>query len=504
MYQHHRFWVGLAATALTVSFAWGLPAPAALASPSTGYLRVGHFVPGAAAAGVSLDGQTLVPALTFQQVTPYVSVPAGQHILAVTVPGADGGPAQKVSATETVEPGQHLTVLVTASATASGSLSISSFTDDLSPPPAGDAKVRFIDALASLPMLGGSLTSVPSAEAGDPVVVPPTPVDLASPYLDVQAGSYNVAFTNARTGTTVLTGKDWPVSAGTVASLVVLQGSTGPTLEVLKDAVGASSMPTGGMQTGAGGMALRAHGPDFDWLWFGLGLGLVVAVAFGGVLSRRTRRPVGLVAMACAIGLVASSCGTQPLVRATLPPTIASGQSGWSPAAPVTVGYPTGAAPAINLVAAATADQSNQPYRIKAPAVGIDAPIENLGRLPNGTMQVPSAFSVAGWYDEGPPPGAPGPAVIIGHVDNYTGPAVFWRLRDLRPGDLVIITSAKGTETFKVTSSESVAKATFPTAQVYGPVTDPELRLITCGGPFDRATGHYIDNTVVFASQIAG
>jgi sortase (surface protein transpeptidase) len=119
-------------------------------------------------------------------------------------------------------------------------------------------------------------------------------------------------------------------------------------------------------------------------------------------------------------------------------------------------------------------------------------------------MQVPASFGVAGWYDEGPRPGEPGPAVIIGHVDSTTGPAVFWRLRDLRPGDRVIITSARATETFEVTLLLSVPKAGFPTERVFGPVFDPELRLITCSGPFDRSTGHYIDNTIVFARQVQG
>ncbi len=85
-------------------------------------------------------------------------------------------------------------------------------------------------------------------------------------------------------------------------------------------------------------------------------------------------------------------------------------------------------------------------------------------------------FGVAGWYDEGPPPGEPGPATITGHVDSTTGPAVFWRLTDLRLGDDVIVTSAGRTETSVVTSIRSVSKAAFPTAEVFGPVADPELR----------------------------
>jgi sortase (surface protein transpeptidase) len=489
------------AAGLVVGLSFVLTPPArAMAAAPTGFLRVGHFVPGAGAVSIDIDGHALVGSLSFQQVTSYVAVPAGSHTLEVVVPGARGGPAQTHTAAETVAPGGFLTVLVVADAT--GVLRVSSFSDNLSQPATGDAKVRFIDSLATLPALGGNLTAVPDPAVPRTVVVPATTEGEASPYLDVRAGVYNVEFTNARTGVAVLSGKNWPVSAGTVASLVVLQGTSGPTLEVLKDAVGAASLPAGGMQTGAGGMALRAQATSSGWL--GVELGLVVVVALATIiLVRRARVPLGLAAVACASGLVASSCSGEASTRAATPPVTTTGLRGWSPPAEP-ANQPRPGARSISLAAAGTADASNQPERISAPSVGIDAPIVNLGRLPDGTMQVPASFAVAGWYDEGPPPGEPGPAVIIGHVDSTTGPAVFWRLRDLRPGDHVIITSARATETFEVTLLLSAPKAAFPTERVFGPVADPELRLITCSGPFDRSTGHYVDNTIVFARQVQG
>lgn len=118
----------------------------------------------------------------------------------------------------------------------------------------------------------------------------------------------------------------------------------------------------------------------------------------------------------------------------------------------------------------------------------------------DGTLRAPESFGRAGWYAEGPPPGSPGPAVIAGHVDSRSGPAVFFRLDRLRPGDEIRVLRQDGrTAAFVVTGTRQYPKAQFPGAQVYAPTADPELRLITCSGAFDRTTGHYVDNTVVSA-----
>jgi hypothetical protein len=117
---------------------------------------------------------------------------------------------------------------------------------------------------------------------------------------------------------------------------------------------------------------------------------------------------------------------------------------------------------------------------------------------------VPTSFSVAGWYDLGPAPGDPGAAVVLGHVDSTSGPAVFYRLGDLAPGELVRVAREDGTDAlFRVYAIREFAKSAFPTSLVYGRTRGAELRLITCGGPFDETTGHYLDNVVVFARAIA-
>ena len=115
-------------------------------------------------------------------------------------------------------------------------------------------------------------------------------------------------------------------------------------------------------------------------------------------------------------------------------------------------------------------------------------------------MEVPRDYGLAGWFTGGPLPGADGPAVIAGHVDSKTGPAVFYRLGDLRRGDTLRVQRADGAWlAFEVTGSARYAKAAFPTEAVFGPVPGPVLRLVTCGGPFDQASGHYLDNLVVTA-----
>ena len=137
---------------------------------------------------------------------------------------------------------------------------------------------------------------------------------------------------------------------------------------------------------------------------------------------------------------------------------------------------------------------------IRIPAIGVDAPLIPLGFGLGGTLEVPKDWEVTGWFRGGPFPGEPGPAVVVGHVDSTRGPAVFYRLRDLRPGDLIVVSRTGGTRShFRVVSLEWVSKSAFPTRRVYGAVTTPALRLITCGGVFDRTTRHYVDNLIVFA-----
>jgi hypothetical protein len=147
---------------------------------------------------------------------------------------------------------------------------------------------------------------------------------------------------------------------------------------------------------------------------------------------------------------------------------------------------------------------ASPPVAIQIPAIGVRARVVRLGLNPDRTLQAPKNFSDTGWWAGGAHPGDPGPSVVVGHVDSTTGPAVYYRLRDLRRGDRIDITRAdRSVVRYTVQGLGSYPKTRFPTARVYGFTKQPTLRLITCSGTFDRSTGHYLDNTVVFATLAA-
>ncbi|WP_231640118.1 class F sortase [Micromonospora sp. NRRL B-16802] len=143
------------------------------------------------------------------------------------------------------------------------------------------------------------------------------------------------------------------------------------------------------------------------------------------------------------------------------------------------------------------------PTRVRVPRIDIDSPLTVLGLDSAGALVPPADFDTAGWYGGGPAPGDTGPAVLAGHLDSRRGPAVFARLDELRPGDLVQVWRGGQQLSFRVTGSLRTRKDDFPTALVYGPTPGAELRLVTCGGDFDRRRGHYRDNVVVFAISVS-
>jgi sortase (surface protein transpeptidase) len=142
------------------------------------------------------------------------------------------------------------------------------------------------------------------------------------------------------------------------------------------------------------------------------------------------------------------------------------------------------------------------PVGVEIPRIGVVSSLDRLGRAPDGTVQEPSRWAVAGWYAPGTRPGDPGSAVILGHVDSKGGPAVFFRLRELRRGDAVTIRRADGSSVrFVVQRTEQYPKDRFPTDDVYYPTLTPALRLVTCGGEFDATIGRYRSNVIVFATM---
>ncbi|GLZ04604.1 class F sortase [Actinomadura sp. NBRC 104412] len=148
------------------------------------------------------------------------------------------------------------------------------------------------------------------------------------------------------------------------------------------------------------------------------------------------------------------------------------------------------------------------PETITIPKIGVSAPVGTIGLRPDGRIEEPplSRPNYTGWYKEGVTPGEAGPAVILGHVDANKRAAVFYRLKELKPGDLIRVARKNGTvATFAVQRLQSVDKDAFPHKKVFGEQIDySSLRLVTCGGAFDPSSGHYKNNIIVYAKLVQG
>jgi sortase (surface protein transpeptidase) len=177
---------------------------------------------------------------------------------------------------------------------------------------------------------------------------------------------------------------------------------------------------------------------------------------------------------------------------------VGSPPSGADPAVPAR----TLPAPVVLAAGPAVPAESN-PVRVRIPVIDVDSSLTRLDLDDAGALAPPADPDRAGWFGGGPVPGAVGPAVITGHVDSQRGPAVFFRLEELAVGDTVQVDRDDGgTVEFRVTRVATYPKDRFATAEVYGPAAGPELRLITCGGDFDRGRRSYRDNVVVYARQV--
>ena len=145
-----------------------------------------------------------------------------------------------------------------------------------------------------------------------------------------------------------------------------------------------------------------------------------------------------------------------------------------------------------------------RPQRLRVPSIGLDAPIVPIGLDPTGALAVPEKVDVAGWWSGGPIPGEAGPTVVVGHYDSKTAAGVFEHLPEVGVGNVITVERSDGWKyRYRVTSSERIAKSAFPTGRVYGATAATALRLVTCGGRFDRSTGHYVDNVIVYAEYVS-
>ncbi|MDI3424174.1 class F sortase [Streptomyces luteolus] len=194
--------------------------------------------------------------------------------------------------------------------------------------------------------------------------------------------------------------------------------------------------------------------------------------------------------------LVVVAFGWTGTAWAPSPPAPAPAASPRPPSTPAATPSSTAASPAL---------PRSAPTRLLIPTIDVDAPFTELAIGPSGRLNAPPAddTNLAGWFAAGPSPGERGTAIVAGHLDTTTKPAVFARLSTLDPGDEIAIKREDGTTaTFLVDNVDNVdnfPRDDFPDDRVYADTLDPQLRLITCGGSYDHSNKQYTENTVVFA-----
>jgi sortase (surface protein transpeptidase) len=209
-----------------------------------------------------------------------------------------------------------------------------------------------------------------------------------------------------------------------------------------------------------------------------------------------TRRPAAALALAAGLVVIAGATTGLLLTR--------HGTPAMRPAAAGVGALPAPTGPIVAVPQSAAPKPVAAPVSLTIPLIGVQTNLITLGLTSDGELQVPATTKVAGWYTGSPRPGAIGSSIIVGHIDGNNLPGVFFRLDTLTRGDKIYVKRADGTlAEFRVTSVQQYLKDHFPTEDVYGPVPDAELRLITCGGALDSATHHYLSNIVVYATEVS-
>jgi hypothetical protein len=245
---------------------------------------------------VEVDGITIGTDVAFRDVTGYVLVSAGVHTVTVSSASAVAGAAPLAVVHATVPSGGAVTVAAFASTgvTSSGSGSVAGgitlqvFSDDLTPPASGYAKVRVIHTIPGAPTVTTQLKATTAGSKTPLIHLAPVGYKQASPYVPIVAGTYQVEV-RAPNGALVAVGQNWRAFAGTVISIVVVEASSGPTLEILSDAAGTTTTPNGAMQTGFGGTAPRTSLAHEAFVPIAIALLLLLAIA-GFLWIRPSRR----------------------------------------------------------------------------------------------------------------------------------------------------------------------------------------------------------------------
>ena len=242
-------------------------------------------------------------------------------------------------------------------------------------------------------------------------------------------------------------------------------------------------------------------------------------------MTRWLRNPFALAAMAIA-GVLVSAAGAaivvpagaadvvaaEPALEPTAQATTTTTTTTTTPTVVETADTPTTTmAPAATtetpqaaIEAAFDRPPPHRPTKVRIASIGVDATIIDLGLNPDRTLEVPEDIRLTGWWTGRSVPGEDGPSIVVGHIDSAAqGAGVFFRLRELDVGDAIYVERSDGSVAeFRVTETELVLKDEFPTDKVYGSTEGSQLRLITCGGSFDRSARSYLGNLIVYAEHI--
>jgi len=432
-----------------------LTAPAAFARESA-EVRFLQAVPGVGEATLSAGGKEVGPA-GFAEVTDLVAVPAGETDLLLTAAGG-----VDAEGSQTLEPGAAYTVIAMAKGDGA---ELVTFADETAT--SGVARLRMIHAA---PELGE-----PDFLVDGKVIARTASYRDATPYRTLDPGSYEVEVTDPDSGQPILPAKTLSMAAGTSTSAVIV-GSRGEDarLVVVDDDVTA---PSSGPQAGFGGLVDSGGRPWGLALLAVLGAGLI-----GGAMLRRAQVLAALAAGAAVLALAG--------------PGESSGED--LPTAEVAVEHAQGPRPPWLARTPRREGRAAEPVRVTVPSVGIDALVRPVGASAGG-IEVPPVDR-AGWFRGGPRPGEPGRTIVIGHRDSVAGPAIFADLPAVEAGAVVNVSDSRGrSHRYRVIRSLETSKDAFPAEAVYGRTRRSTIALITCGGPFDAASGHYRDNVIVLA-----
>ncbi|GAA4915052.1 sortase family protein [Actinomycetospora succinea] len=462
-------WIALAVAVLAVvGVTVGLGVRTATADAATGMLRIAHLSPVTPSvdmyvAGPDLPETLVAPGVGYRGTSPYLTEPAGTYTLTARPAGAapESPPAVRVSLE--VPAGTAQTAAFVDSTT-TGAPELQVLDDQTAPAPAGSAQVRVVQGANGVGALDVGLLGGPPL-AGDLFY------GSTTPYVTVPAREWRVDI-RSRLGSTNRTTVTLPDSG--VTTLFVGREPDGQLIvEAVPDAATVAGVPAPGTEP---------------------------TTPQATPTPRPTPDPETPLPAAPRVPPVPRG-GTEAGLGGLATPTLLSAVGDWFSGL-FTDETDVPPAPRMPLAAALAAPEGLRPTGMQIPSIGLAAlQLTDLRIDYRGALQVPTDFGQVGWYTSSAVPGDPGPAVFAGHVDTRRGPAVFAQLDRLRPGDMIEVPRSDGeTARFSVDSVEYFPKDTLPSDRIYGPATSQELRLLTCGGPFDERTLSYRDNVVVFAS----